>query len=122
MVMALLSAAVRGALVMYYGVCCNIVAYVYKTEILDFSTYCFCTCLLEFLFYNSAPALQTKEFVLTACNPTDIPAGLKTLVEGRDSPFKVDPREATLQPHESLPITVRHPCFAEAWSEQLASS
>lgn len=41
-----------------------------------------------------------------AHNPTDIPAGLKTLVEGRDSPFKVDPREAQLQPHESLPIKV----------------
>lgn len=50
--------------------------------------------------------MQTRDFVLTACNPTDIPAGLKTLVEGRDSPFKVDPREATLQPHETLPITV----------------
>ena len=51
-------------------------------------------------------ATQTKEFVLTASNPTDIPAGLKTLVEGRDSSFRVEPREATLQPHESLPITV----------------
>lgn len=50
--------------------------------------------------------MQAKEHVLQVHNPTDIPASLKTLVEGRDSPFKVAPREAQLQPHDSMAVTV----------------
>ena len=51
--------------------------------------------------------LQAREHVLQVHNPTDILACLKTLVEGRDSPFQVAPREAELQPHESMPVKVR---------------
>lgn len=50
--------------------------------------------------------MQTKEHFLEVHNPTDIPANLKTLVEGRDSPFQVAPREAQLQPHDSMAVKV----------------
>ncbi|KAL0040642.1 hypothetical protein WJX79_000331 [Trebouxia sp. C0005] len=56
--------------------------------------------------FGSIDVLQARENVLQVHNPTDILASLKTLVEGRDSPFQVAPREAQLQPHESMAIKV----------------
>lgn len=50
--------------------------------------------------------MQVREHVLQVHNPADIPASLKTLVEGRDSPFQVAPREAELQPYESIAVKV----------------
>eukprot|EP00798_Chlamydomonas_sp_ICE-L_P006741 gene6741-3411_t len=40
-------------------------------------------------------------------NPTPIPAQFKLFIEGIDSVFVVQPREAELQPNESLEVTVR---------------
>lgn len=53
--------------------------------------------------------MQVREHVLHVHNPTDILASLKTLVEGRDSPFRVEPREAELQPHDSMLMKVSDP-------------
>ncbi|KAK9824158.1 hypothetical protein WJX72_008157 [[Myrmecia] bisecta] len=54
--------------------------------------------------FGSVEVLKDTTVLLHAYNPSLIPACFKTFIEGRDSPFTVEPREGILQPADSLPL------------------
>jgi hypothetical protein len=62
-------------------------------------------------FSQMYPLAQDHVQTLQLYNPCPIKAPFKAFVEGRDSPFQVEPREGTVEPNSTLPLRVRRSLF-----------
>ena len=67
----------------------------------------FCRSSTASVSFDKVSVLQTHQQALTLYNPTLIPASFKLFVEGSDSVFGVDPREAWLQPGAEMDVDVK---------------